>query len=65
MAICAWCGREFDVSTARRSCGRKYGAGMYDDYYPDGDVCERCANEVMSADFATGAAMKEYMDDDD
>ncbi|MBQ9905822.1 MAG: hypothetical protein IJM46_03520 [Oscillospiraceae bacterium] len=65
MPTCAWCGKEFDVSTARRICGQRYGAGIYDDYYPEGDVCTDCAVEVMSADYAAGAALKELMHDDD
>lgn len=61
MAICSRCGREFDVSTARRSIGRSYGAGTYNNYYPDGDVCEYCATEEVSADYATGQELIELM----
>lgn len=61
MAKCERCGSEFDVSTARRSIGRSYGAGIYNDYYPDGDVCEDCATEEISADYATGAEIIELM----
>ena len=63
MAICVRCGREFDVSRARRIIGRNYGAGLYDEYYPDGDVCENCATEEVSADAATGAEIAELMGD--
>ena len=63
MAICSICGREFDVSTARRSIGRSYGAGTYNDYYPNGDVCEYCATEEVSADYAAGGELKELMGD--
>lgn len=61
MAKCERCGSEFDVSTARRIIGRSYGAGIYNDYYPDGDVCEDCATEEISADYATGAEIRELM----
>ena len=61
MAECARCGAEFDVSDARRIIGRRYGAGTYNDYYPDGDVCEDCAIEQVSADYATGAEIKKLM----
>lgn len=61
MAICSICGREFEVSTARRVIGRNYGAGTYNDYYPDGDVCEYCATEEVSADSSTGGELKELM----
>lgn len=63
MAICSICGREFNVSTARRVIGRSYGAGTYNDYYPNGDVCEYCATEEVSADYATGGELKELMGD--
>ena len=61
MEICSQCGKEFDVSTARRSCGRSYGAGVYNEYFPDGDVCEECAIEIISADYATGTDLRELM----
>ncbi len=61
MAICSRCGNEFDLSYARRSIGQGYGAGTYNDYYPDGDVCEDCAVEEISCDYATGAEIKELM----
>lgn len=54
MAKCVRCGCEFDVSSARRSIGRSYGAGTYDNYYPDGDVCVSCATMEISADAGTG-----------
>ena len=61
MAECVRCGAEFDVSDARRRIGRYYGAGIYNDYYPGGDVCEDCAIDEVGADFATGAEIKELM----
>ena len=61
MAICVRCGREFDVAYARRSIGHRYGAGSYNDYYLEGDVCEYCATEVISADYNAGAELKELM----
>lgn len=61
MEKCIRCGREFNISYARRSIGQNYGAGSYNDYYPDGNVCEYCATEEISADYGTGADTKELM----
>lgn len=61
MTKCVRCGREFDVSYARRSIGRRYGAGLYNDYYPEGNVCEDCATEEISADYNAGAEIIELM----
>lgn len=66
MATCVYCGSDFNVSSARRSIARSYGAGTYDDYYPDGDVCDDCARSTISADCATGAEVLDlcgYWDD--
>lgn len=61
MAICKYCGAEFDVSTARRSIGRSCGAGLYDEYYPDGDVCQFCAVTEIGGDIAAGDELIELM----
>lgn len=61
MSECRMCGCEFDVSEARRSIGQMYGAGVYNDYYPNGDVCRDCAIEEISCDYATGAEIMELM----
>lgn len=61
MSTCKFCGEEFELSGVRRRIGRSYGAGIYNEYYPDGDVCERCAVEEISCDYATGAEIKELM----
>ncbi len=71
MATCSSCGCEFNVSDARRMIGRRYGAGSYNDEYPDGDVCGDCALEYLGAAWATGeevlnlARMCGWDDDDD
>lgn len=65
MAICAWCGNEFDVSTARRRVGRRFGAGTYDDGFPNGDVCGDCALSELGGAYAIGAEIMEDMDWDD
>ncbi|GLG90758.1 hypothetical protein [Sellimonas catena] len=44
MPICKFCGEEFELSDARRRIGRSYGAGIYNEYYPNGDVCESYVN---------------------
>ena len=54
---CSLCGREFDLSTVKRIIGHEYGAGTYNDYYPDCDVCLFCATEQIGADWATGAEL--------
>lgn len=54
MAKCKYCGREFDLEYTRRSLGRSYGAGCYNDYFPDGDVCIYCATPDISADYYAG-----------
>lgn len=66
---CACCGREFDLSEARMYIGRRFGAGTYNDQYPDGDVCEDCALADLGAAMATFNEMAEMnphlLDDDD
>lgn len=61
MPKCIRCKKEFDLSYARRSMGRIYGAGTYNDYYPEGNVCEDCATEEISADCNEGADIIELM----
>ena len=65
MAICVWCGKEFDVSTARRRIGRRYGAGVYDDTFPNGDVCDECASSEIGGAIGIGAEIMEDMGWDD
>ncbi len=62
MPTCSRCGCEFDLSTARRSIGQRYGAGSYDDSFPDGDVCEDCAADEIGSDMAAGAELMDLMD---
>ena len=52
MEICARCGAEFDVTSARRSIGRMYGTGVYNDFYPEEYVCKHCAAWEMVHDYA-------------
>lgn len=63
MAKCSYCGAEFDPSDARRIIGRRFGAGTYNEYYPDADVCEDCAYSEVGADWATGEELKSLMGD--
>jgi len=58
---CSRCGCDFDITRARKSLSRKYYAGVYNDCYPDGDVCENCASEEIGADYATGLELQELM----
>ena len=59
MAICTECGNIFDLTSAKMNIDEQFGDGVYDDYYPDGDVCEDCAYETIGADSATGAEIME------
>lgn len=61
MNTCSRCGNEFDLTHAKRRVGRSYGAGIYDHCFPDGDVCEKCAEEEISADYGVGCELKEDM----
>lgn len=54
MRICSRCGNEFDLFNAKRILGREYGAGVYDRYYDNGDICESCARMEISADAGAG-----------
>ena len=60
MATCCRCGDEFDLTHAKRVIGGRFGAGVYDDYYPDGDVCEYCASDEIGTDYNAGAEIMEY-----
>lgn len=61
--ICSCCGKTFDLTSARRKIGRYYGAGTYNDYYPNGDICTDCAIAEISCDVATGEEIAELMGD--
>ena len=61
MPICKICGEKFDLSFARRSIGASFGTGVYNSYYPEGDVCVDCAYEVISADYNAGQEIAELM----
>lgn len=63
MPKCVRCGCEFDLTSARRSIGRSYGAGTYDEFYPDGNVCSSCAIMQVSADVGEGEELSELMGD--
>lgn len=54
MDKCARCGIEFDLVRAKRRIGRLYGVGTYNEYFPGGDVCDRCAIEEISPDYGSG-----------
>ena len=63
MAVCIKCGCEFDVSFVRKSIGERFGADVYNEYYPEGDVCDNCALEEISTDAATAVEIAELMGD--
>ena len=62
MATCSRCGDEFSVSTARRSIGQKYGSGIYDEFFPNGDVCEDCADDELAEAKGAGSDAMDEMD---
>ena len=59
MAKCIRCGKEFNVTEARRLLGRDYGRGIYNEYYPAGDVCEDCALSEIGGAIEAGAEVME------
>lgn len=61
MKKCNICGKKFDPEYARRSIGQMFGAGVYDDYYPEADVCRDCAREMIAGNDAEGAEIIELM----
>lgn len=63
MAICSECGCEFDISEARRVFGALYGAGTYNNWYPNNDVCPYCARSETDDFMEAGAEIAELMGD--
>lgn len=61
MAICIMCGEEFDLPTLRRKFSRKYFKGVYDQYYPDANLCYSCALPDISASWGTAEDQIEDM----
>ena len=61
MARCVRCHSELDVSDARRIVGRAFGKWCYNNYYSEGDVCEKCAYGEIGADYAEGAEIIKLM----
>lgn len=41
--------------------GQKYGAGSYDDFFPDGGVCWDCADLELGSAEAGGAEVMDLM----
>lgn len=62
---CARCGHVFNISEARRLTDKRFGQGIYDDYFEDNDVCKDCAFEDLSAAAATAEELEELMGDSD
>ena len=62
MPTCSSCGEEFDLSTARRSIAQLFGAGAYDEYIDDKDLCEDCARDVIDDYRSAGADVMDLMD---
>ena len=63
MAECSNCGEYFSVSRARRVLAARYGAGAYDEFCPDCDMCEDCVLDEVGAAWAEGAKIAELMGD--
>lgn len=64
MEKCAWCGCEFDVSSAKRSINRKYGVSTYEDICMGQYLCRNCVETEVSGAIGVGAEIEEYMDND-
>ncbi len=60
MAICRYCGKEFDPSYAKSVIDGRFGDGLYEEYC-DGDVCDDCAYSEVGAAVATGEELLDYM----
>ena len=43
MRKCALCGKKFDPEDAEQTVDNEFEEGLYDDQFPDHDVCEDCA----------------------
>lgn len=61
MPICAVCGEEFDLTAVRRKFSRQYFKGVYDQYYPDANLCYSCALPDISASWGTAEDQIEDM----
>lgn len=45
--ICYMCGKEFYIKDARNTIDRRFYISTYDDFYPEGNICDECAtNEI-------------------
>lgn len=61
MKKCIRCGIDFDLTRAKRQIDRIYGTAIYNDYFPNGDVCHDCAITQISADYESGVEIIEDM----
>lgn len=61
MKVCSRCGAEFDLGSVKREIGRMYGVGIYNDYFPEEEVCTNCAVSEISADYEIGGEIIEDM----
>lgn len=60
MPVCVWCKKQFDLEEAREACER-FGRDIYDDYFPEGNVCGKCAVDTIRDDYSAGAALIDLM----
>lgn len=61
MPICVVCGEKFDLTAVRRKFSREYFKGVYDQYYPDANLCYNCALPDISASWGTAEDQIEDM----
>lgn len=61
MPICVVCGEEFDLASVRRKFSRQYTKGVYDQCFPDANVCYDCALSDISASWGSGEDQIEDM----
>lgn len=63
MAVCERCGVEFKLSNAKKSIGKKYGAGAYDEFIEPWVLCADCASDEIGTYDAYGEELMELMGD--
>lgn len=63
METCAWCGCEFNLSSAKRSINRKYGSETYEDTCIGKTLCKKCVETEVSGNITIGSEVSELMDD--
>ena len=45
--VCAKCGEDFYLRDTKNTIGRRFYISTYDEFYPEGNVCQNCATEEI------------------